>query len=289
MALIVALALALGFALISGLLYLRMRGSADEVRQLNAELERRVAMRTAELQQANADLESFTYSVSHDLRSPLRSMQGFLKLAQRRHADQMGEEALGLVERAVQSSESMDRLIDALLKLSRASRRDLTMHEVDVHLLLAELVEELRARAVRGDSEGGPTPEIEISEDLPGCMADGSMLRQVFQNLIDNAVKFSADRTPPRVWVDGRREEGRVIYRVRDNGVGFDAKFKEEMFAVFRRLHSKSEFEGTGVGLALVARIIRRHGGEVTAACEPGEGATFEVSIPSGAPIRRAG
>ncbi len=285
-ALATAIFIAIVLILFVGLLRRRVRAGTREVGRLNTDLERRVALRTAELQQANADLESFTYSVSHDLRSPLRTMRGFLHLLQKRHADDLREDGQGLLRRALKSAERMDGLIEALLKLSRASRRDLTLHEVDVQMVVGELASDLLAAHPEGE---GAAPVIEVAEDLPDCLADAGLLRQLFQNLLGNALKFAANSDPPRVWVEGLQDNGQVQYTVRDNGVGFDPKFKEDLFGLFRRLHPQSEFEGAGVGLALVARIVRRHGGTVTAEGTPGEGATFEVCIPSGAPVQSGG
>lgn len=244
----------------------------EEVRRLNAELEARVERRTEELVAKSRELESFAYSVSHDLRAPLRAIDGFSRMIEEDHAaglEAEGRRLLGVVREAARR---MGRLIDDLLAFSRAGRQDLKRTRVDV----GELVRSVLAE-VLPDEEREKT-DVSIG-DLPDVAADASLLRQVFVNLLSNAVKFSSTRPRRSIAVSGRREEGRVVYDVEDNGVGFDMTYAGKLFGVFQRLHGR-EFDGTGVGLALAERIVSRHGGTIAAWGELDRGARFTVSMP---------
>jgi PAS domain S-box-containing protein len=248
------------------------KAAEEEVRRLNADLEARVERRTEELVAKSRELESFAYSVSHDLRAPLRAIDGFSRMIEEDHAaglDAEGQRLLGVVREAARR---MGRLIDDLLAFSRAGRQDLKKARVDVGELVRSVLSE-----VLPDEERERT-DLSIG-DLPPVSADASLLRQVFVNLLSNAVKFSATRPRRSIAVSGRREDGRVIYDVEDNGVGFDMAYAGKLFGVFQRLHGR-EFEGTGVGLALAERIVSRHGGTISARGELERGARFTVSIP---------
>ena len=252
---------------------LRERKAAEEeVRRLNSDLEARVERRTEELVAKSRELESFAYSVSHDLRAPLRAIDGFSRMIEEDHAaglDGEGRRLLGVVRDAARR---MGRLIDDLLAFSRAGRQDLKRTRVDVGELVREVLREVLSEEERGRTD------LEIGE-LPPVEADAPLLRQVFVNLLSNAVKFSATRARRSIAIRGRREDARVVYDVVDNGVGFDMKFAGKLFGVFQRLHGR-EFDGTGVGLALAERIVSRHDGSISAWAEPDRGARFTVSIP---------
>ena len=250
------------------------RETEEEIRALNAELEQRVLARTAGLAAANAELEAFTYSVSHDLRAPLRSIDAFSQILLNEYAaplDAEGRRILGIVLRNVKQ---MGTLIDDLLAFSRVSRASLEHRPVDMARLARGIAEELGAtspgRAIAIDV--GPLAEV------PG---DAGLLRQVWANLLGNAVKFSAPVEAPRIQVRSDRIDGECRYTVRDNGVGFDPTYADKLFLPFSRLHPTAEFEGTGIGLAIVARIVTRHGGRVWAEGSPRGGALFGFSIPA--------
>lgn len=243
-----------------------------EVRRLNADLEERVERRTAELVAKSKELESFAYSISHDLRAPLRAIDGFSRLLVEDHAERLEPVGRRLLEVVRENARRMGQLIDDLLTFSRAGRHELRKVRVDVGEVVRSVLEEVLPEQERGQSE------VRIGA-LPPVAADPALLRQIFVNLLANAVKFSATRPRRMVEVSGRREPGRVLYEVTDNGVGFDMRYASKLFGVFQRLHGR-EFEGTGVGLALVERIVSRHGGAVSARGEVGVGATFTLSFP---------
>jgi PAS domain S-box-containing protein len=244
----------------------------EEVRSLNAELEERVERRTAELVAKSKELESFAYSISHDLRAPLRAIDGFSRLLGEEHAGRLDGEGLRLLGVVRENALRMGRLIDDLLTFSRAGRHELRTKRVDAGELVRSVLGEVLPETERGQSE------VRVG-DLPPVAADPALLRQVFVNLLSNAVKFTSTRPRRLLEVRGRREAGRVIYDISDNGVGFDMRYASKLFGVFQRLHGR-EFEGTGVGLALVERIVSRHGGTVAARGEVGVGATFTLSFP---------
>jgi PAS domain S-box-containing protein len=247
-------------------------GTEAQLKELNLSLERRVNERTAELEAANRELESFSYSVSHDLRAPLRAIAGFAGILREDHAGALGPEALRLFARIEHNAIRMGGLIDDLLELSRAGRVTLERREVDMRSLARAVLHELQPA-------GGPA-QVEIGS-LAAASGDASLLRLVWQNLIGNALKFSARAQPPRIEIGGERRGSMVEYFVRDNGAGFDMRYAGKLFGVFQRLHAPSEFEGTGVGLAIVQRIVHRHGGEVRAEGEPERGATFRFTLPA--------
>ncbi|MCM2316956.1 MAG: ATP-binding protein, partial [Thermoanaerobaculia bacterium] len=247
------------------------------VRRLNEELERRVIERTAQLADANRELEAFSYSVSHDLRAPLRAIDGFSKILSSEHAAALDDEGRRLLEVIRSSTHRMGCLIDDLLEFSRAGRRELRKRSVD----MAEIARTTAA----GLTQGSPPSPVRVAiDELPPATCDLTLIRQVWRHLLDNAVKFSRMRTDATVEVGFRREGGRTIYFVRDDGVGFDMKYADKLFGVFQRLHTQTDFEGTGVGLAMVRRIVHRHGGEVWAEGEVGRGATFYFSLPDDGP-----
>jgi signal transduction histidine kinase len=245
----------------------------EELKRFNAQLEQRVAERTAELAAANKELESFSYSVSHDLRAPVRAIAGFSRLlAQHHEADLNGEakRKLGIVR---SEAARMGTLIDDLLAFSRLGRQPIQMSVVDME----ELVR-INVRTLDADPQAGK-PELRIGT-LPKARGDRGLLAQVWANLLANAYKFSGKSEHPAIEVNAMSDAAEHVYSVRDNGVGFDPRYASKLFGVFQRLHDPAEYPGTGVGLALVHRIIARHGGRVWAEGEPGVGATFYFSLP---------
>ncbi len=240
----------------------------------NAELEAQVQRRTIALEAANAELEAFSYSVSHDLRAPLRSIASFSQILLAEHAatlDAEGRRVLGVVLRNVKQ---MGTLIDDLLAFSRVTRITLEHRPVDMGRLALGMAEELQVAS----------PDREIAFDigpLADAPGDSALLRQVWANLLGNAVKFSGKVRHPAIEVRSERRDGMCHYTVRDNGVGFDATYVGKLFTPFQRLHATTEFGGTGIGLAIVARIVQRHGGTVWAESAPGAGATFGFSLPA--------
>ncbi len=245
------------------------RAAAEaEVRRLNDGLEEIVTERTRDLEASNHELESFCYSVSHDLRTPLRSLDGFGRALQEDYGERLDEQGLDYIDRIRAATKRMDELITALLTLSRLTRREIVPAEVDVSAAARDLMHDL-------DPEGKVA--LEVAEGLR-AHADPRMLNVVLENLLANAIKFSSRTENPRVEV-GRAEDG-AIY-VRDNGAGFDPQYAAKLFQPFERLHSVREFPGHGIGLATVERILKRHGGGVRAEGRPGEGATFYVRFPA--------
>ena len=230
-----------------------------------------------ELARSNAELEKFSYSVSHDLRAPLRAIDGFARALHEDYGPALNADGQRLIGVIRDNAQRMGQLIDALLNFSRAGRQQLVTTTVDLTALAQSVVDELRRTA------GGVAVEVSL-QPLPPITGDATLLRQVVVNLIGNAFKFSRHRTHPRVYIAAHREGDTVIYYVRDNGAGFDMRYKDKLFGVFQRLHHVEEFEGTGVGLALAQRIIDRHGGRIWAEAKPNEGATFYFTLPSAPP-----
>ena len=244
----------------------------QSLRGLTTELEARVRERTAELEAANQELEAFAYSVSHDLRAPLRAIDGFSRVLVEDHGARLDAEARDHLERVRKAVQRMGNLIDDLLKLARVSRAEMRPDAVDLTQLATEVVAELRGAA--------PTRQVEVSI-APGLRAHGDrqLLQVVLYNLIENAWKYTGKTVDAVIELGAARENDETVYYVHDNGAGFDMQYAGKLFGAFQRLHSEREFPGTGVGLATVARIIHRHGGRVWAASEPGKGATFFFTV----------
>jgi signal transduction histidine kinase len=244
-----------------------------KIHELNQDLEQRVVDRTARLEAVNKELEAFSYSVSHDLRAPLRHIDGFAGLLAKQAGNSLDEKSRRYVTVISESARKMGRLIDDLLTFSRMNRGELTPIDIDLNPLVSEVIRE----------SGERRPEIswEVAE-LPRVQADATMLRQVWVNLIENAVKYTSRVERPRIEIGAKvdAEHGEAIFHVRDNGAGFDMKYADKLFGVFQRLHTEAEFEGTGIGLANVRRIVSRHGGRTWATGEVGVGASFYFSLP---------
>ena len=247
------------------------RHADDQIKTLNKELEQRAM----QLEASNKELEGFSYSVSHDLRSPLRAISGYTRMLEEDYGaclDADGKQYLGVLHK---EAGRMAALIDDLLAFSRLGREHLRSVAIDMMALVQEVVTELRPAAVAAT-------RIEV-ESLPPASGDRASLRQVWVNLIGNAIKYSAKRDQPRVRISGENLQGETVYRVEDNGAGFDMRYYKKLFGVFQRLHSFEEFAGTGIGLAIVQRVVIRHCGRVWAESEPGRGAIFFFSLPGGA------
>ena len=239
-----------------------------QLRTVNAELERRVA----ELAAANHELEAFSYSVSHDLRGPLRAIDGFSKILLEQYRAQLDEQGQHYLARVRAGSRRMGHLIDDLLSLARINRAELHKSEIDLAQLARESVDELRRQDPRR------SVEVDIPNRAPGY-GDPRLVRAALDNLLGNAWKFTGKVTAPRIELGCQRTDGEMRYYVRDNGAGFDMAYVDKLFAPFQRLHAQSEFEGTGIGLATVQRIITRHGGRIFAESTVGQGATFWFTL----------
>jgi PAS domain S-box-containing protein len=246
----------------------------QEIMQLNANLERRVAERTAELASANKELEAFTYSVAHDLRAPLRHIHGFARIFVEDHGGALSAEAKQLLTQIQNAATRMGRLVDDLLELARLGRQAMNWRWVDMQELVAEVVRELESEM------NGRAIEWRVGQ-LPSVRCDRMLLKQALLNLLSNAVKYTRGRNPAVIEIGCTESDGKKAFFVRDNGVGFSMAYANKLFGVFHRLHSQEEFEGTGVGLAVVHRVCQRHAGEVWAESEPGKGATFYFTLGS--------
>jgi signal transduction histidine kinase len=248
---------------------------AEQVSRSHQSLEAQVAQRTKALEATNAELESFSYSVSHDLRAPLRAIHGFARILLEDHNAKLDPEAQRLLGVIDQNTRRMGQLIDDLLAFSRLGRTDLATGPVDMKALAQLVADEVQ----RGEADRNGSLEITI-DPLPPARGDRGLLRQVMSNLLQNAAKFTRGSPSARIEVGSRPDHGQTVYFVKDNGAGFDARYSDKLFGVFQRLHSTEQFDGTGVGLAIVKRIVQRHGGRVWAEGAVHQGATFYFTLP---------
>lgn len=243
-----------------------------KITELNIELEKKVKERTEQLETVNKELESFTYSVSHDLRAPLRIIDGFADILVVDYAASLDEEGLRILRIVKDNAQKMGQLIDDLLNLSRMGRKEISTNYIDMYPLIQSAIQEqlhLQSRNVT----------ISCKTILP-AYGEAEFLRQAWVNLISNAIKYSSKNEEQEIIIDSYREDNNVVYSIKDNGVGFDMQYADKLFGVFQRMHKISEFEGTGVGLALVQRIILKHGGKIWAEAAVNKGATFYFSLP---------
>ena len=254
------------------------------LRQENAQLERDIAERTRQLEMANKQLESankeleaFSYSVSHDLRAPLRAVQGFCQIYMDDFRSTIPQDGLPLLEHVLQGSQRMGQLIEDLLEFSRLGRQPILRQVVLLDRMAARLVEETRAKE--------PERKVDVRlGKLGDCEGDPSLIEQVLVNLVSNAFKFTRKREDSRIEIGCREEGDERIYFVKDNGAGFDMKYADKLFGVFQRLHTTTQFEGTGVGLSIVKRIVERHGGRIWAESAVDQGAALYFTLPPEAP-----
>jgi light-regulated signal transduction histidine kinase (bacteriophytochrome) len=253
-----------------------LKRAEEKERRLNAELEARVRARTAELEASTRELDAFAYSVSHDLRAPLRAVAGFSEVLLEEWADQLDEQGQDYLRRVVAATERMGQLIDDLLNLSRASRMELTREPVDLTAIAHRVVSDL---AMTDPLRPAVDLDVTIDEDLH-AVCDPALMELVLRNLISNAWKFSAKQNKPRIRFGSVEQEGTSAFFVRDNGAGFDPRYADKLFVPFQRLHAVDDFPGSGIGLAIVNRIIARHGGRVWAESTPGAGAVFYFTLP---------
>ena len=248
------------------------RDAEEQIRRLNADLEERVRVRTEELAQAVKELEAFSYSVSHDLRAPLRAIDGFSQALVAHGGKSLDEKGRHYLDRIRAGASRMSELIDDLLLLARVSRSDVSRGPLDVGAIAQAIVLELQRAA--------PPREVEIViADGMHANADRRLLAIALENLIGNAWKFTAQRPRARIEIGAEARDGEAVFFVRDDGAGFDMAYADKLFGAFQRLHDASEFEGTGIGLATAHRVITRHGGRIWAEARPGAGATFFFTL----------
>jgi PAS domain S-box-containing protein len=253
----------------------KYRKAEEEIKVLNSNLEQKVLERTSELKASNEELESFSYSVSHDLRAPLRSIHGYMKIFKEDYSNKFDQEATRLIDIVLENGKRMGQLIDELLEFSRLGRRELMKANISMRDIVALIWDESK--------RAEPDRQIEFNVgDLPMAYADSTSIRQVWTNLISNALKYTRVKSRTVIEIGFQVTEKEIIYFVKDNGAGFDMRYYDKLFGVFQRLHKSTEFEGTGVGLAIVHRIVSKHGGRVWAEAIPNVGATFYFSLATG-------
>jgi two-component system sensor kinase len=253
---------------VTAVLGLGLKRAEMSIRSLNEDLLRHAG----ELEDANKELESFSYSVSHDLRTPLRAIDGFSRILMEEHGEKLDDEAKRLFKIVRDKTQKMGQLISDILAFSRMGRKEVSISKINMEKLVNEVLVELKEAA------HGRTVEVEIKA-LPPATGDRAMIRMVVANLLGNAIKFTGTRKDAKVEFGGKVEGKESVYYVKDNGAGFEMEYAHKLFGVFQRLHGE-EFEGTGIGLAIVGRIIKKHGGRVWAEGKPGEGATFYFTLP---------
>ncbi|OAM52067.1 histidine kinase [Methylovorus sp. MM2] len=238
--------------------------------------QRNAEQTSAKLEMANKELESFSYSVSHDLRSPLRAIDGYSRIFEEDYAEQLDDEGKRLLTVVRSNSQKMGRLIDDLLDFARSGRKSIQAEEIDMAHLVDEVWKDIQL------AHQTPLPPLNTNQLLP-IWGDRALIKQVLMNLLSNAVKYSSKKNDPKIEITSAKKGSDVVYEIHDNGAGFDMRYYNKLFGVFQRLHSTDEFPGTGVGLAIVQRIVVRHGGHAWAESQLGEGSIFSFSLPLGA------
>ncbi|WP_457289592.1 sensor histidine kinase [Pedobacter sp. UYP24] len=251
-----------------------LKKAEDNVRKLNDELEQKVIERTAQLESVNKELESFSYSVSHDLRAPIRAIDGYTKIIIEDYSDKFDEDGLKILKSIINNSKKMGQLIDDLLAFSKLGRKQVAFLEIDMMKLVSSVREELMFGA------GENVPKFKIGA-LPAASGDQALIKQVWINLISNAIKYSKYKENTTIQIDSYTKGNQIVYSVKDEGAGFDMAYYDKLFGVFQRLHSQAEFEGTGIGLAIVQKIVSRHNGSVWAESILTKGTCFYFSLPS--------
>jgi light-regulated signal transduction histidine kinase (bacteriophytochrome) len=250
-----------------------LKNAKTHIAELNIGLEQKIVERTAQLEAVNKELESFSYSVSHDLRAPLRAINGFTQILMEDYLDKLDDEGKSIMDEIIVNSKKMGQLIDNLLEFSHIGKLNISLVDVAIRELVDGVIADLKPQE--------PNRKIKITlKELKNIKADQNMLKQVFINLISNAFKYTGKKKEAVIEIGSYREKNTCTYYVKDNGAGFDMLYYDKLFGVFQRLHSTSEFEGTGVGLAIIHRIVAKHGGKVWAEGKVDVGACFYVSLP---------
>ncbi len=250
-----------------------LKNAEDDIRKLNEELEQKVIDRTAELEAVNKELGSFSYSVSHDLRAPIRAINGYTRIIVEDYAHKLDAEGHKILSAIIKNSKKMGELIDDLLAFSKLGRKQVTVSDISMVELVQSVKDELMFE------EGENIPEFDI-QSLPPAKGDKSLIRQVWINLISNAIKYSRYKLTTTIEIGAFEKDKLMVYYVKDHGAGFDMQYYDKLFGVFQRLHSQDEFEGTGIGLAIVQKIVDRHKGTVWAESLLDEGSSFYFSLP---------
>jgi len=256
-----------------------LKAATEQVEQDFKQLSEQLAVSNAQLAAANADLEAFSYSVAHDLRSPIRQIAGFAKILLEEYGAQLPTEARRYLDKVTQGAQQMGSLVDDLLHLSQVGRQTMSLEATSLDSILASALQLLRPECTGRDIEW------RIGA-LRTVVCDRGLMKQAFVNLISNALKYTRPRHPAVIQVGQAKLKGKQVIFIRDNGVGFDMQYADKLFGVFQRLHLGTEFEGTGIGLATVERIVRKHGGRIWAQAEPGLGATFFFTFGADSELR---
>jgi light-regulated signal transduction histidine kinase (bacteriophytochrome) len=251
---------------------MQRREAQEQVQQLNAELEQRVADRTAQLERVNSELEAFSYSVSHDLRAPLRHIDGFAQMLSARNADKLDETSRRHLAVICDGAQNMGRMIDDLLSLAKLERQHVALEKTDLNAIVRRVIHDLQGEI------GARTVEWTCGP-LPALECDPGLMKHVFTNLMSNAVKYTGKRDIAKISIGVQQNADGLVIAISDNGAGFDQRYESKLFGVFQRLHRADEFEGTGIGLATVRRIIHKHGGRIWAQGELDRGATFFFTL----------